>query len=220
MKKAEQTPKKKRLNAEEQIKAADGFCPKCRGGGTIRKNAYHAIICPICKGTGLSGKPEKRQKFNRGTKEKRTYNGVIYDSILEMRFAKWLDMLVRCDNVLSWERQVAFDLKAYSTHETIDCEDGYFSGVEKTYGIPITLKSENGRTYQYILDFKVTFADGHIEYWEVKSWWAGKKSKITGKRGKGGAHIEKDAKLKIAICETNNNIKIKIVTERDLSKGF
>lgn len=79
-------------SAFAQIRAAEYICSKCRGGGTIRKNAYHAIICPACKGTGLSGKAKKPHKYNVVSKDKRTYKGIVYHSQLEAHVAAWLNL--------------------------------------------------------------------------------------------------------------------------------
>lgn len=40
----------------------------------------------------------------------RTYDGVVYDSRAEARYAEQLDLLKRAGEIRRWERQVAFDL--------------------------------------------------------------------------------------------------------------
>lgn len=211
-------PKKKQLTAPQQIKAA--------GGG-------------------------KRPKFRVGSKADRTYNRVTFHSVLEVRFAKMLNMLLRKEcpackgsgerkyrreyvepiaqavwsyvdrrlgkdpnriiketcksckgtgriggDVLSWERQVPFDLLAYRTFEKY--------GKEWSCGIKVGT---------YKIDFVVEF-EKHTEYWEVK-----------GYNEKQGTHptLTDLSKLKIAIFLANNPEKakdFKIVDERNLPHGF
>lgn len=87
------------------------------------------------------------QKKTRGNKYhavNETYNGVVYDSKKEARYARLLDTLRGAtdpkERVASWERQVPYVL------------------------------SVNGRTIcKYIADFVVTFEDGHVEVQDVKS---------------------------------------------------
>lgn len=67
------------------------------------------------------------------------YNGVKYHSTKEADYAKKLDFLVKCKQVEKWERQTTYKLV-----------------VE---GILIC---------KYILDFKVYYPDGHVEFIDVK----------------------------------------------------
>lgn len=163
-----------------------------------------------------------RRKYNVASAEKRTYNGIAYHSKLEARVAQWLDLRLRkkcsycsgeqyivldsgatqkcieCRNgftggdVLKWERQVPFALKAY---------DSAFKDTDEPYTIIGT----------YRADFKVYF-DGREEIWEVKGWNFKQKKHPT---------LTPLSKLKIAIFKANNPEKdFRIIDERSLPDGY
>lgn len=207
-------------SAAQQIKEAGGICDECNGNGAIRKNAYHSEICHVCKGTGLSTKDKKRNKYGTGSVEKRTYKGIVYHSILEVEFAQLLNLRlrkkcsfckglgfianVRCyrckgtghtgGDVLSWERQVKFDLWA----------DSEYREPTITHAVKVGT---------YTIDFVVYFVDGHTEWWEVKSYDEKKKRYPT---------MTPESRLKIAIWKANHPEKAEhfyIKDQRDL-KGF
>ncbi len=81
----------------------------------------------------------RRGKYNVAPKSKRTLKGTVYMSKLEMDYRKYLDLLVKAKEVVSIEEQVPFK-----------CE-------------------VNGcLVCKYVLDFKVTYSSGVIEYVDVK----------------------------------------------------
>jgi hypothetical protein len=82
----------------------------------------------------------KRSKYGVGPKESRTYGGRVYDSALEMRYAQLLDTWKLAGAVKAWWPQVWFLLHAPG-------------------GVKVG---------SYILDFKVLYVDGHLEYVECK----------------------------------------------------
>ena len=62
---------------------------------------------------------EKKAKGKKGSKLHNTsaeYNGIIYHSQLEARYAAELDMRIRAGDIVSWERQVRLDLKVNGVH--------------------------------------------------------------------------------------------------------
>lgn len=89
-------------------------------------------------------KKKKRSKYNA----KRTdYNGVMYDSKKEAGFAKKLDLLKMAqgpDKVMRVERQVPFQITV-----------------------------NNQKICRYILDFRVTYADGRVDLVDVKGMKSG-----------------------------------------------
>jgi hypothetical protein len=84
----------------------------------------------------------KRSKgrYNIKPKSQRMYKGVTYDSAHEMNYAIQLDTLVKGGVVISWDRQVRYDIVVNS------CKIGF-----------------------YKLDFLVNYADGTIEHIDCKS---------------------------------------------------
>ncbi len=82
----------------------------------------------------------KRNKFGN---KKTDYKGEKYDSKAEAKYAAELDMLrnarFEAQRVVLWERQVRYPFVVN--------------------GVKIAV---------YVLDFKVTYADGHIEHVDVK----------------------------------------------------
>lgn len=94
-------------------------------------------------------KTKRVGKYGVAPKKDRTYKGVTYMSKLEMDYKKHLGILQKAnyvkDKVVSIEEQVPF---------------------------PCTIQNVKTGTYQlickYVLDFKVTYEDGRIEYVDVK----------------------------------------------------
>jgi len=94
---------------------------------------------------GLTLTLRKKRKVNGGRyskaePSKRTYNGVVYQSIWEMEYAKKLDYLLKAGEIKSWNRQVPF---------------------------PIIVNDQKVTTY--ICDFEVTNHDGTKRYIDPKS---------------------------------------------------
>lgn len=85
-------------------------------------------------------------KYNVGNKDKRTYDGIVFDSILEMRYYR--DVLlpkVESGEVVSYELQKPYELQPKFKH--------------------------NGKTIlpiKYIADFFIVYADGHEEVIDTK----------------------------------------------------
>lgn len=67
------------------------------------------------------------------------YGGRMYDSAKEARWAANLDILKRVNEVVDWVPQFRIDIPYLGKH-----------------------------LCYYLADFKVTFPDGRIEYWDVK----------------------------------------------------
>lgn len=109
---------------------------------------------------------------NKYRNKKTEYNGVKYDSKKESEYAFKLDILKNAkditERVLDIERQVTYKLQVNAIH-----------------------------ICKYILDFKVTFADGRIEYIDVKGY------------KKGGAYSI--FKIKKSLMEACHGILIKEV---------
>lgn len=80
-----------------------------------------------------------KAKRNKYNARRTEYEGVWYDSRKEAFHAAKLDLMVRAGEVESWEGQ----------H-------------------PIPLESNGQDVGKYYIDFRVTMADGSIEYHEVK----------------------------------------------------
>lgn len=92
----------------------------------------------------------KRSKYHvDNTKkgiEKRTYDGVVYDSLTEMRFVtEWILPKVESGEIIRWERQVPFIL-----------QEGFVRNNKKV--LPI----------KYISDFIVYWKDGTRTIFDVK----------------------------------------------------
>lgn len=93
-------------------------------------------------------KTKRIGKYGVGTKQRRTYKGKVYASILEKDYRIFLDKLTKAVGtkfrVISIEEQVVY---------------------------PMTIINPQGvyvKVCDYILDFKVTYADGRIEYVDTK----------------------------------------------------
>lgn len=87
----------------------------------------------------------KKPTRNKWNNEKTEFNGFVFDSKKEANFAIALETAKKAhdpkDRVLSYRKQVPFKIKV----------NGY-------------------DICKYILDFEVTYADGHIEYIDVKAF--------------------------------------------------
>lgn len=108
----------------------------------------------------------RRNKYNA---QKTMYNGVMYDSKWESRVAYKLDMLRKAegkDRVTDIERQVHFSFDHNGVH-----------------------------ICKYVCDFKVTFADGRIEYWDAK-----------------GVEM-REGRIKMKLMEAYYGIKVKLIKE-------
>lgn len=88
-----------------------------------------------------------RSKFNvSGDKSKRTYNGIVFDSAMEMKFYRdWCIPKMECGEIVGCERQVKYILQPK------------FTRAGKTIQ-PIT----------YVADFVITYADGSTEVIDIK----------------------------------------------------
>lgn len=73
---------------------------------------------------------------------KKLYNGVLYDSVKEARFAEDLDLRLKANDITGWARQITFPLKV---NEIKVCD--------------------------YIIDFIIFYQDKPEEYIEVKGFW-------------------------------------------------
>lgn len=97
-----------------------------------------------------SERKNERSKYNVGRNkddiEKRTYDGVVFDSVMEMRFYRDVVLpLVRSGEIVSFELQ-----KSYVLQPKFD---------------------NKGKTVQpiyYVADFYLEFADGHSEVIDTK----------------------------------------------------
>lgn len=97
-----------------------------------------------------------RSKFNISSDTaKRTYDGVVYDSELEMKFYRdFVLPKMGSGAIRECERQVPYELIPKYSH------DIYKNGV--------VVKSENVRATVYVADFVLTWKDGHKEVIDTK----------------------------------------------------
>ena len=85
--------------------------------------------------------PQKSSRYNKYGAKKTEYNGITFDSKAEAHRAYELDMLKHSGEVTKVEYQPSFDCIV------------------------------NGKKIcKYIADFKVTYADGHVEYEDTKGF--------------------------------------------------
>ena len=77
--------------------------------------------------------------YNKFRAVKQSYNGHLYDSKLEAKYASRLDLLIKAKEVQKWERQYKISIDVNGVHIS-----------------------------NYFIDFKVWLTDGSIEYHEVK----------------------------------------------------
>lgn len=90
----------------------------------------------------MNSKPFKRyHNRNKYNAKKETYNGYTYDSKLEASHAMHLDWLIKSKEVKDWDRQVKISLDVNGVHIA-----------------------------NYFIDFQVWYADGRIEFHEVKGF--------------------------------------------------
>lgn len=78
---------------------------------------------------------------NKYKAERATYDGYIYHSKKEAAYAAELDLRKKAGDIVRWERQIPIDIRINGKH---------------------------WRTW--IIDFKVTYPDGQIEFVEVKGF--------------------------------------------------
>ncbi len=83
---------------------------------------------------------KKRGRYNVSDKKDRTKDGVVYDSKHEMLYSKHLDLLIKAKEIISYERQIKYPLHVGGD---LICH--------------------------YILDFKVVYSDGSIQYIDCKA---------------------------------------------------
>lgn len=77
---------------------------------------------------------------------KRTYEGIVYDSVLEMRFARdFIVPRVNSGTIISFDRQVKFELQPAF----------YYQG-------------QRIRSIVYIADFVIQYSDGHVVVVDIK----------------------------------------------------
>lgn len=85
----------------------------------------------------------RRGKYNIAPKSKRTYKGEVYDSKAEMEYLKHLELMKKAtppsERVVSIDKQVKFPIEV-----------------------------EGMKICTYILDYKVTYADGSVKHIDVK----------------------------------------------------
>lgn len=80
-------------------------------------------------------------KYHISPKEERTYNGRLYHSRAEARYAAQLDIKKRAGLIVDWRPQVRF---------------------------PLSVHGEKVATL--VVDFEITYRSGHVEYVEIKGW--------------------------------------------------
>lgn len=88
-----------------------------------------------------------KTKFNvdRDT-EKRTFEGVVYDSKLEMRFFRdWILPKMESGEIKECDRQVKFELQEKFIHD-----------------------GKSVKSIDYIADFVVTYSNGHVTVFDTK----------------------------------------------------
>ncbi len=88
----------------------------------------------------MLAKPKGRVR-NVAPRADRTYNGVVYDSKAEALHAFKLDSLKLTGDIFDWKRQVR---------------------------IPLFVK--DSKICTFVVDFQVHFADGNIQFQEIKGW--------------------------------------------------
>jgi len=91
--------------------------------------------------------PKRESKFNISKdKSKRTYNGIVFDSVIEMLF--YIDYIVprlESGEILSVNRQAEYELQPRFVHNNKNCS-----------------------AIKYISDFDVTYSDGKIVVIDIK----------------------------------------------------
>lgn len=97
--------------------------------------ARRKAIVPL-EAVGRAPGRARRGKYNV---PKATYNGVRYDSPMEARYARFLDIELKAGRILNWTGQVR---------------------------LPIVVNGQ--KICVYIADFKVTINDGSVEIRETK----------------------------------------------------
>lgn len=92
---------------------------------------------------------KQRSKFNVSTNcKKRTYDGVTYDSELEMKFYRnWVIPRLNSGEIVNCERQVKYELQPKFEY-----------------------KGTNIRSIDYVADYVVTYSDGRISVIDTKGF--------------------------------------------------
>lgn len=106
----------------------------------------------------ISGKKKEPRIKNYIPKQ---YNGVIYHSTFEAKYAENLDWQIQSRDIKSWKRQVKIEIN-------IKIEDGRAVLTDETM---YDLKQRGIKAYHvanYYMDFVVTHKDDSIEYVETK----------------------------------------------------
>lgn len=88
----------------------------------------------------LAIKPELTKVSKYGARKKE-YNGVVYASTFEARYAAELDWRKRAGDIKDWQRQIAFEL---TVNKILICK--------------------------YVIDFMILYNDGTKEYIETKGF--------------------------------------------------
>lgn len=115
-----------------------------------RRNQRHGFFLPFLFGGGdqVTDEMEKRSKYNVRSDDasKRTHDGIIFDSVLEMRFYRDVVLpQVGSGQITNVEMQKRYELQPKFKH--------------------------NGKTIlpiYYVADFYLEYADGHIEVIDTK----------------------------------------------------
>lgn len=107
----------------------------------------------------LAFNAELRNKYGA----KRTkYNGRTYDSALEARAARRLDLLVTCGELVSWDPQVTVVIYAKNDVPGL----GWFVREKSKH----PLKMPNESLMRCRLDFRLRHPDGRVTFLEVKGY--------------------------------------------------
>jgi len=121
---------------------------------TVREISNHLYLTsPMPLGQSLPQKNERRNNILRRTKfnvakdtEKRTYDGIVFDSILEMKYYRdILCPLVKSGDVVNYELQKPYELQPKFIHD-----------------------NKTVQPIKYVADFYIIYKDGHEEVIDTK----------------------------------------------------
>lgn len=133
------------LSVEQFRKIREKSVINSKGHISIDEVSYKSITSDIKKDnkkTVHSAKMETKRNTNNKNKfhaQKTVYNNITFDSKKEANFCERLDNLIKSGDVLSYERQIKYDI----TINNIKC-------------------------CYYKLDFLINYANGNIEYVDIK----------------------------------------------------
>jgi hypothetical protein len=114
-------------------------------------------LTPAEARTLFPGQVPKRHKYNVAGQERRTYNGVVYHSALEVTVAQELDYRQRAGEIDRWERQCPYPLAVNGTvigtyyadflvrdaagkvREVIECKGHWTRDARKTWAVFLAL---------------------------------------------------------------------------------